>query len=51
MGFKTTSDTAVYKQLDSIFSNIDKFQWKEFVMGFSFLVTLLVLRTVAQKYR
>lgn len=49
-GYDIPSDKSLHKMLYNIFSNIDQFNWKTFVLGTSCVIFLLSLKKVAVRY-
>lgn len=41
----------LHEQLKLIFQNLDQFSWREFVMGVSFMLVLILFRFLSRKYR
>jgi sulfate transporter 4 len=50
-GQKLPRSDTMYENLVLVFSNLNLFKWREFVMGGSFIILLLVLRYLSKRYK
>ena len=49
-GQKLPRSDTMYENLKLVFDNLNLFKWREFAMGFSFIILLLVFRYFGKKY-
>jgi Sulfate permease family len=51
LGLKLDRTDTAFENLIQIFKHIGESQWREFVMGFTFLVMLLTIKECAKRYK
>jgi sulfate transporter 4 len=51
LGLKLPRADTLIEQLRLIFSNLNQFSWREFLMGMSFLLLLVVMKHLGSRYR
>jgi len=49
-GYDIPNDKSLHKMLGNIFSNIDQFNWKTFLLGTACIFTLMGMKKMSQKY-